>query len=151
MKNIVFVAALSAGVAWPVAALAQIATGNDATKGQEAQSVAAAPKASSAARVEGATDEIIVTATKRASPLESVPVAVSVVSGETIENLNITNLSQLSRQTPSLAVTEGGEQTGGRSADSRRGSISASIRQSACSSTAFTPVGSVSFAAPSST
>ena len=112
MKNIVFVAALSAGVAWPVAAFAQIATGDEAAKGQGTQSVAAAPKASSAARAQGATEEIIVTATKRASPLESVPVAVSVVSGETIESLNITNLSQLSRQTPSLAVTEGGEQTG---------------------------------------
>ena len=114
MKKILFAAALCAGVAWPVTAFAQIATSTDATKGQEAQSgaVVAVPNAPAATRAAGTMDEIIVTATKRASPLESVPVAVSVVTGETIKNLNITNLSQLSRQTPSLAVTEGGEQTG---------------------------------------
>ena len=56
--------------------------------------------------------EIIVTATKRADILMNVPVAISVVTGEAIEKLSITNLDELSRYTPSLNVVEGGEQTG---------------------------------------
>jgi outer membrane receptor protein involved in Fe transport len=113
LKNFACALALSTGIVWPIAAMAQIATETDATKGQEAQSgaVVAVPDAPPPAPGRLA-DDIIVTATKRASPLESVPVAVSVVTGETIKNLNITNLSELSRQTPSLSITEGGEQTG---------------------------------------
>ena len=47
-------------------------------------------------------ETITVTATKRAQPLQSVPVAVSVISGEQLEQLNLNNVSTLTSQTPSL-------------------------------------------------
>jgi iron complex outermembrane receptor protein len=47
-------------------------------------------------------ESITVTATKRSEPLQSVPVAVSVVSGDLIEKLNLNNISTLTSQTPAL-------------------------------------------------
>lgn len=47
-------------------------------------------------------ESITVTATKRSEPLQSVPVAVSVVSGDLIEKLNLNNVSTLTSQTPAL-------------------------------------------------
>ena len=45
---------------------------------------------------------ITVTATRRAEPLQEVPVAVTVVSGEMMEKLNLNNVSTLTSQTPTL-------------------------------------------------
>ena len=113
MKGITGSAALlfGAAVLFPCGAVAQVATNqnDDQIQGVQPKATAGVPPAAS---TPATTEDIIVTATKRASPLESVPVAVSVVGGETIKELNITNLQELSRQTPSLGVQEGGEQTG---------------------------------------
>ena len=47
-------------------------------------------------------EKITVTATKRAEPLQSVPVAVTVISGEQLEQLNLNNVTNFTSQTPSL-------------------------------------------------
>jgi|TARA_B100002003_G_scaffold146783_2_gene135881 outer membrane receptor protein involved in Fe transport len=51
-------------------------------------------------------EEIIVTAQKREQSLQDVPISVSAVSGETIENRSINSLSDLSRSVPNLYITE---------------------------------------------
>lgn len=56
--------------------------------------------------------EIVVTAGRREQSLQDVPVSLAVVTGETIKELAITNLDELSQYVPGLTVTEGGEQTG---------------------------------------
>jgi iron complex outermembrane recepter protein len=55
---------------------------------------------------DGGLDEILVVAQKRSEPLQDVPVAVGVVSGENVDRLNISNLSQLSAYVPNLTVTD---------------------------------------------
>ena len=73
-----------------------------------------AAEAASDSREAAATEvsELIVTATKRPQTLQDVPVSVSVVTGQTIKDLAIKNLDQLSSYVPGLVVREGGEQTG---------------------------------------
>lgn len=52
------------------------------------------------------TDQIIVTATKRPQTLQEVPVAVSVIGAETIEDAQILDLIDLQASVPSLRVTQ---------------------------------------------
>jgi iron complex outermembrane receptor protein len=52
-------------------------------------------------------DDVIVTARRREERLQDVPLAVSVVTPETLERANITNVSGLQTQTPSLVITPG--------------------------------------------
>jgi iron complex outermembrane receptor protein len=56
-------------------------------------------------------EEVIVTAQRREQSLQDVPVAVSVVSADTIRELSLQNLDQLSSYVPGFNVREGGEQT----------------------------------------
>jgi iron complex outermembrane recepter protein len=65
-----------------------------------------AQEAADVATGEGELEEIVVVAQKRSEPLQDVPVAVGVVSGENVDRLNITNLSQLSSYVPNLTVTD---------------------------------------------
>lgn len=53
-------------------------------------------------------DEVIVTAQKRKESLKEVPLSVSAISGETIKDLNIEDLNDLSRHTPNLKVQASG-------------------------------------------
>ena len=57
-------------------------------------------------------EELVVTAGKREQSLQDVPVSVAVVTGETIKDLALTNLDELSQFVPGLVIVEGGEQTG---------------------------------------
>ena len=56
--------------------------------------------------------EIIVTATRRASPLADVPVAVSALSAETLQNSGASDLRQLNQITPSLYVSSTSSEAG---------------------------------------
>lgn len=47
-------------------------------------------------------EQITVTATKRAEPLQSVPVAITVMSGDKLEQLNLNNMSTITSQVPTL-------------------------------------------------
>src|ERR1700761_6667002 len=52
--------------------------------------------------------EVVVTAERRAEPLQKVPVAVQVVTGQTLQNNNIADLSNLSQSVPDLHVVNTG-------------------------------------------
>lgn len=68
-----------------------------------------------AAAVSDQDQEIIVTATRRNEALSDVPIAVSAVSGDTLENSGATDIRQLQQLSPSLQVSstqsEGGAST----------------------------------------
>ncbi|MBB6522508.1 TonB-dependent receptor [Pseudoteredinibacter isoporae] len=53
-------------------------------------------------------EEVVVTATKRAVGLQDVPIAISVVSGEAIEQYGLTELDELSAQIPNVHIGESG-------------------------------------------
>jgi len=55
---------------------------------------------------DGIIEEVVVTATKRASTLQEVPIAVTVTSAETIEKAQIQDLLDLQTIVPSLRVTQ---------------------------------------------
>lgn len=74
---------------------------------QEAASTPGAPsvtnEASSASAEEGvASEEIIITAQKRAERISDVPVSVSAVSGERLQNLGVTSIDDLTSIVPNL-------------------------------------------------
>src|ERR1700722_7099186 len=52
-------------------------------------------------------EEIVVTAQKRAENLQTVPIAVTVVSGDAFTKANVSGFSDLSKFAPSLTVTAG--------------------------------------------
>jgi outer membrane receptor protein involved in Fe transport len=56
--------------------------------------------------------EIIVTATRRASPLADVPIAVSAITAETLQNTGASDLRQLNQVTPSLYVSSTSSEAG---------------------------------------
>lgn len=59
-----------------------------------------------AAQVGGSSEEIVVTALKRATNLQETPLAISAVGGETLSNMGISDSSQLARTVPSLVFRE---------------------------------------------
>jgi iron complex outermembrane recepter protein len=62
---------------------------------------------------EGDSGDIIVTATRRESPLSDVPVAVSAISGETLQNAGVTDIRELNQVSPSLFVSSTSSEAGG--------------------------------------
>ncbi|MBU3077056.1 TonB-dependent receptor [Sphingomonas quercus] len=56
--------------------------------------------------------DVVVTATRRASPLSDVPVAVSAVTGEALQNSGATDIRQLNQITPSLLVSSSASEAG---------------------------------------
>ena len=55
-----------------------------------------------------AEDEIIVTALRRDTRLQDTPIAISVATGETLERSGTTSFTELTRNTPSLRIVDGG-------------------------------------------
>ena len=62
---------------------------------------------------ESGVEEIIVTATRRASALSDVPIAVSAVSAETLQNSGANDIRQLNQLAPSLLVSSTGSEANG--------------------------------------
>jgi outer membrane receptor protein involved in Fe transport len=58
-------------------------------------------------------EDIVVTATRREQLLQDVPVAVTAFSGESLEELNIVNTSDLQRIAPSMTMQSSNSETGG--------------------------------------
>src|SRR6185369_3749930 len=76
-----------------------------ATAALWAQPGAAQNTASSAATADRAGEpEIIVTATRRASPLSNVPIAVTAVTAQSLQNSGANDIRQLNQLAPSLLV-----------------------------------------------
>ena len=73
--------------------------------GAQSPSTSAAPPAST-------TDsDIIVTAQNRSESVQDVPIAINVVSGEALENANVTDLREIDRVAPSVQITQDQQNT----------------------------------------
>ena len=57
-------------------------------------------------------EEIVVTSTKRAQQATDIPYNITAVTGETIERLGVSDISDLSRIAPGIAVVDSGARTG---------------------------------------
>jgi outer membrane receptor protein involved in Fe transport len=88
-------------------ALAQETPQDDPGAGPEAQAAAGTDES------QVAPDEIIVTANRRASPLSDVPIAVSAVTAETLQNTGANDIRQLNQVAPSLLVSSTGSEANG--------------------------------------
>ena len=64
--------------------------------------LAAAPTAQAQQQSSTALETVTITATKRIQPLQSTPIAVSVISGGTLEEANLNNLSTITQQLPTV-------------------------------------------------
>ncbi|HKT72669.1 MAG TPA: TonB-dependent receptor [Steroidobacteraceae bacterium] len=79
-----------------------------ATRGVEGSAAADSQNAGNAAGRGGANgelQEIIVTAQKRREDIQTVPIAITAVSGEKLENLGIANTQDLARVVPGLTIS----------------------------------------------
>jgi len=70
--------------------------------------VAAALQAAGAQAQQGEIEEIVVTAQKKTELLQDVPISVSVLSGGTLDKLNLSSLLTISRYTPNFEVKKSG-------------------------------------------
>jgi iron complex outermembrane receptor protein len=77
------------------------------------QSGATAPGDDSAAREVTDNNAIIITATRRASPLSDVPIAVSAVTAESLQNSGASDIRALNQLAPSLLVSSTGTEANG--------------------------------------
>jgi iron complex outermembrane receptor protein len=76
------------------------------TAAAQAQAPSAAPAASpdTAAKPVTALEEVVVVARRREENIQAVPVAVTAVSGKTIEKAGVTSVALLGQQTPALVI-----------------------------------------------
>lgn len=72
-----------------------------------------APQAADSADAEETGGDIIITATRRASPLSSVPIAVSAVTAQSLQNSGANDIRQLNQLAPSLLVSSTGSEANG--------------------------------------
>src|SRR5690606_35029190 len=79
-------------------------------RAQDQAVVADAPQTATDA---GDTNDIIVTATRRASPLSDVPIAVSAVTAQSLQNSGASDIRQLNQLAPSLLVSSSGSEANG--------------------------------------
>ena len=86
MMNRYVKTALLAGAAW--SALSTFAVAQDASPQQEATAI----------------DDVVVTARRRTENLQDVPIAVTAVSAETLENRGSADITELARSTPGLTL-----------------------------------------------
>ncbi|MFC3714255.1 TonB-dependent receptor [Sphingoaurantiacus capsulatus] len=111
MKKSLLLASASVALLTAHAAFAQDAT--QPTGDAAASTAAEAAVASDAAAPEAGAEEIIVTATRRATALSDVPIAVSAVSAETMQNSGASDIRQLNQLAPSLLVSSTGSESNG--------------------------------------
>lgn len=77
-------------------------------KSQIALAVSAALAASAVAHAQGQLEEVIVTAQKREESLGDIGIAINVISGETLRELNLTSTEDIARFTPGFTATDAG-------------------------------------------
>ncbi len=65
---------------------------------------------------QGGLEDIIVTATKRATPLQDVPIAVTAITSAAMKNSGITDIRELTSVTPSLVLTSTASEAAGTTA-----------------------------------
>ena len=119
MKKSLLLASASVALLSAHAAFAQDNSSptGDATASTAAQgavdNAAAAPEAAAAEVVDEQPEEIIITATRRATALSDVPIAVSAVSAQMMQNSGANDIRQLNQLAPSLLVSSTGSESNG--------------------------------------
>ena len=116
MKKSLLLASASVALLTTAAAFAQDNSSptGDATASTAAQgAVDNAAGAPDAAADNDQPEEIIITATRRATALSDVPIAVSAVSAETMQNSGANDIRQLNQLAPSLLVSSTGSEANG--------------------------------------
>ena len=76
-----------------------------------AQEVAEDDEPTMASRDEAISDEIVVTARKREENIQEVPVAVTLITAETLEDSGVAELSEIQAQVPNLSIYPGRNQS----------------------------------------
>jgi iron complex outermembrane recepter protein len=104
-KSLWLVSAATLAIATPLHA-------QQSTEGQEAAAPGAAGTTENAA-VDEDEDAIIITATQRASPLSDVPIAVTAITGDALQNSGATDIRQLNQLSPSLLVSSSSSESMG--------------------------------------
>ena len=112
IKQIVIATSLAAPCAlWAVTAAAQNSQQDGAgsaetaqSSGQQTESASSSTAEAPQARRGAAMDEIVVTARRREESSQNVPVAVSAISGDQLEQAGVTDVDGLSTQIPSLVI-----------------------------------------------
>lgn len=74
----------------------------------EAQAISNDPQGESPSADDSGVADIVVTAQQRVQSLQTVPVAVAVITGEMVAQKNLTDLATLSETVPSVTVAKGG-------------------------------------------
>jgi iron complex outermembrane receptor protein len=64
---------------------------------------------------QGALEEVVVTATRRAENLQDVPISVVAITGDNLESRGLDSLERVSQGVPNVVITGGGGGTGGTS------------------------------------
>lgn len=75
------------------------------TKTVLSAAIAAALTGGGGAHAQGAIEEITVTATKRAEPMQDIPVSIQALTGDSLEELGITNFDQYVQYLPNVVQT----------------------------------------------
>ncbi len=112
MASLRVLALLGAGSVFTSAAFAQNTSPPDASADTAAQTTAA-DSATNAASVDDGNDVIVVTAQGRRQQLADVPVAISAVNAETLQNSGANDIRQLNQVAPSLLVSSTGTEANG--------------------------------------
>ena len=104
--------ALADPTATPPQATPPQATPPQATPPQVAQAVADAAPADAGAIDSGAFQSVVVTAQKRAEDVKDVPISISVIGGEALEQMHINDYEDLSRAAPGVSFNSQGAASG---------------------------------------
>ena len=99
------ISALAIGIAWALPASAQ-----DTAAGTKPQDTATTADASKGARAsdKGQLNEIVVTAQFRSQALQKVPMSITAVNSDQIQQRSITNVIDVAQAAPNVTMTEGG-------------------------------------------
>jgi outer membrane receptor protein involved in Fe transport len=105
---------MSKGMKVLLTGAAVIATASSiSTYAQETTGSSVTPQADTSTADDGDPNIIIVTATRRASPLSNVPIAVSAVTAQSLQNSGANDIRQLNQLAPSLLVSSTGSEANG--------------------------------------
>jgi iron complex outermembrane receptor protein len=99
------ISALALGLAWTAPAMAQDAAASDKGKADQAAKTA---DQSGDAKDSGELSQIVVTAQFRSQALQDVPMSITAVNADQIQQRSITNVVDVAQAAPNVTMTEGG-------------------------------------------
>ncbi|QIK78137.1 TonB-dependent receptor [Sphingomonas piscis] len=102
-RHLLFAGASAIALSAPAAAQTDATQPANETAGEASAAVAAGAGTAAAASTQN-DPEIVVTARRRKERAQDVPIALTAVSGETLDRIGATNLTQIAQLTPSLVI-----------------------------------------------